>query len=553
MPPKVLLAYANPAVTAQPVPPYGMERIGQAFRMAGCEVRLEAPFLEADPVGAFRESLAWKPDLVGLSVRNVDDALVVRSVEGAGDIDTTFWLEDVKPLVAEAVAAVGAERVLVGGTAVSSGPEAVLRYLGATWGITGPAEDLCWRIGRALAQGRLEIPDDVRVVRPDAPRPRERGFGSDWKAPPGPTPRMGGYLALAQARGGRVAVQLSAGCDRRCHFCVEAHFLGFRVAPRPVDDVVAEITMLAKHGVRRIWLAASELNVPNDRHAIEVLRRIGHLKLDLQGFVQVAPVSDELLDAMEGAGLDPTGLSFEFGHLDERILKAGGGPANRAQVDKLVETWLRRGYQQLGGSVLLGSHWLENEDTVAGAIAAAREIDAALPLGLGLAYATGSRVYPETALARWVAAHREEARADLYGAVDDVEFVRPVVFCRPGSPRRLLAHVTRELSGTKGQMRPMNAEAPADAVRLRAEAFVNRGIWRLHQERPEDAERCLAEAVALAPDHLEALKQLALVRANALGDAPGAVDALTKLRAALPAGDPRHEEIGRALVALGGA
>ena len=33
-PPRVLLVYANPAITATPVVPYGMERIAHALRLA---------------------------------------------------------------------------------------------------------------------------------------------------------------------------------------------------------------------------------------------------------------------------------------------------------------------------------------------------------------------------------------------------------------------------------------------------------------------------------------------------------------------------------------
>lgn len=559
MSPRVLLVYANPAVTASPVPPYGMERISQAFRLAGCETRMESPFIEADPLAALQAALAWAPDLVGFSVRNIDDALVVRSELGPGDIDTRFYLDEIRPLVDAAIAAVGPERLLIGGAALSSGPLPVLRYLGAKVGISGPADDLCYWIGRALVRGEgVVLPADPRVIRDDdvpsgaahmgAARPR--GFGRTWRAPPGPTPRVGGWLRLANTRNGRVPVQISTGCDRRCTFCVEARFTGYAVMPRAIDDVVAEIEALQKVGVERFWLAASELNVPTAAHGTALLRRLAGRQLDLQVFVQVAPVDDDLLDALEAAGVDPTGLSFEFGHFDEDLLRKGAGPANRSAIEKLVELWTRRGYKQLGGSVLLGAHPDETWGTLDRALAYALELDSALPDGLGLSYATGGRVYPETALADQIARLGEAARPYLYGA-DDPSFVRPVIFSKPAAPRRLLAYVKAALAGARGFMGPMNTEAPADPARLDAERLVNRGIWRLSEGRFPEAAATFEEALIQWPEHLEALAQLALVQANALDDRAGAGKTLRKLLRLIKPEDMRRAEIERALMELG--
>ena len=423
------------------------------------------------------------------------------------------------------------------------------RYLGeGALAISGPAEDLAFGIARQLAAGQEPAPPpDARVLGAAAQPAR---WSPRWRAPPGPAARMGPYLGLALARGGRVPVRVSAGCDRRCSFCVEARFLGRAVVARPVEQIVAEIEALTRLGIRRFWLAASELNVPDERHAIELLRALSGRGLDLRGFVQVAPLSDALLDAMEDAGMDPEGLSFELGHLDDAVLRAGGGPANRAQIDQLVETWLRRGYRQLGGSVLLGAHPAETEETLGRAVEAALSIDRALPGGLGLAYACGARVYGRAPLADWVRDHWEEAAPHLYARAGDrldPELVRPVVFCRPGPPRALLRWLEGALAGARGPMGPMNAEAAGDA---RVEALVNRGIWRLQEDRWEEAAGCFREALGAAPAHLEALSQLARVAANHLGDPGEARGALRRLLAALPAGDPRREEVLRALNTL---
>lgn len=558
MSPRILVVYANPAVTATPVAPYGAERVAHAFRIAGCDARIVSPWLEARPGAALDAALdTFRPDLVGFSVRNVDDALVVRSEEGEGDLDTTFYLPAIRRLVRR-VQARGVP-VLLGGAALATMPEGVMRYLAVPHAIAGPADDLVWRLGRALAAGTpfpAALPDDPRVVRlageagaPDAVPDRTRGDADAFRPVPGPTPRDAAWIALAKARDGRVPVAVSAGCDRRCHFCVEASFLGWRVRARPVDEIVHEIGLLRRAGVRRVWLAASELNTPDGRHAVAVLRALAAAKLDVDvtGFLQPAPVDDELLDAFVGVGVDPSTLSWEFGHLDDALLRAGAGPANRASIDRLVERYVRRGHRVLGGSVLFGAHPLEDDASVDRALAAARAMDAALPGGLGLAYAAGGRVYAAAPLGRWVRDHFAEARPHLYGRVTP-GFVAPLVFCRPGAPRALLRRLRAGLAGCRGPMAPLNAEAAATPAELRAEHAINRAILAEAAGDVAGAERALRAALRARAEHPEALRQLGLLRVHRRRDVDGAAALFRRLRAAIP--EPRRGEIDVVLAQL---
>lgn len=595
MQPRVLVVYANPATTATPVAPYGAERVVHALRIAGCDARLVSPWLETRPGAALAAALdAFRPDLVGFSVRNVDDALIVRGEDGTTPIDTTFYLPKIRRLV-RLVQARGTP-ILLGGAALATLPDGVMRYLGVAHAIVGPADDLVWRLGRALVGGTpfpQALPDDVRVravpmfarrimgqgghappatpplegaAIPAANHPTPAPSGrhasgvhvaSIFRAVPGPTPRDPAWIVLARARNGRVPVALSTGCDRRCHFCVEASFLGGRVSPRAVDEIVHEIKLLRDAGVRRVWLAASELNVPDVRHATAVLRALRGLDVDVTGFLQPAPVDDALLDAFVDAGVDPSSLSWELGHLDDVLLRAGAGPANRASIDRLVDLYIRRGHAVLGGSMLLGAHPREDDASVDRALAAAREIDAALggqappsaetraPRGLGLAYAAGGRVYAAAPLGRWVEANLAQARPHLYGRITP-GFVAPVVFCRPGAPRALLRRIREGLAGCGGPMAPLNGEAPASTAVLAAEHAVNRAILALHARDVGAAERALRAALRRAPEHPESLRQLALLRANFRGDRAGALVLLTRLRAVVGP----EPEVDRAIAAL---
>ncbi|MDP6935057.1 MAG: radical SAM protein, partial [Myxococcota bacterium] len=391
----MLLVYANPSVGTYPVSPMGLERIAHAFEQQGCQTRLSCPFLHTDPTAALEAALRPLPDLVGLSIRNIDDAQVVTRTEGASDLDTTFHLDSVRPLVQTALRAVGSERVLVGGSALPQEARSILEYLGAPIGIVGPAEDLCARIGKSLhSGGSPALPDDPRLIRVERTKREHWRAGAQGTPLPGSAPRDPVFLQRCRDLELFVPILLSSGCDRRCHYCIEARVTGRAVVPRPVEQVVAEVQTLREQGLSRFWLVASELNVPTAHHTTRVLRELNDMGLDLQGFFQAAPVPDSLLDAMEDAGMDPETVNFELGHLDESILRSGGGPTNRRQIDELVETYHRRGYRTLCASVLFGSHPHETEDTLEGALRDIRSIDQSFPLGLELGYACGARVYP---------------------------------------------------------------------------------------------------------------------------------------------------------------
>lgn len=545
----MLVVYANPARTVSPVPPYGAERIAHAFVLSGCTVRLCAPWLDPRPLHTLDRELAAGPALVAVSLRNVDDALVVRGVDGRGAIDTEWYL----PAVARAIERVKARGVpvVLGGAAVAAMPGELAAYFGVEHVVAGPGEDLAFRIGRGLVEGRgLVVPDDPRVWRPGAAP--ARGRADAWQAPPGPTPRMGEYLALARAKGGRVPVTIATGCDRRCSFCVEPTFYGWRVRPRPVDEIVHELTLLRRAGVRRIWLAASELNVPDTRHAVAVLRAIAAARLDVEvtGFVQPAPVDDVFLDALVEAGVDPASLSWELGHLDESLLRRGAGPANLPQIERLVEHAVARGWRTLGGSVLFGAHPHEDEGSLARAVARAQAFDRALPDGFGLAYATGGRVYPGTPLAAWVRAHADEARPHLYGRWRE-DLLAPVVFCRPGPPRLLLARVQEALRGHRGCAQVLNGEAAATQRQLRAEAWVDRALIRAWREDGRGAVRAASAALRIDPGHRGALRARALASSNLLGDGEAARRDLQALLA--QASPAEAAELRAALGVLGGA
>ncbi len=66
-------------------------------------------------------------------------------------------------------------------------------------------------------------------------------------------------LPEPKAEGAKAFVSVMEGCSKYCTFCVVPYTRGEEIS-RPVDDVIAEITVLAKNGVREINLLGQNVN-----------------------------------------------------------------------------------------------------------------------------------------------------------------------------------------------------------------------------------------------------------------------------------------------------
>src|SRR4029450_13588955 len=130
---RVLLVHANPFQRVTPVPAYGLERLRPAIEPTGAEVELIDPYLVSDdPLGFAREAArSFRPDLIGLGIRIIDDCIVVDRLEAPADepIDVSFLLPEIREL-RRALGEVAPEAVFVaGGAGFSACPQECLEYL----------------------------------------------------------------------------------------------------------------------------------------------------------------------------------------------------------------------------------------------------------------------------------------------------------------------------------------------------------------------------------------------------------------------------------------
>ncbi len=240
---RTLLIVANREQFPEPAFPVGTLYVAGALEAAGARARVFDAGLHRRPLTALRAELAaFRPDVVGLSLRNADNA--------AWPCTRTYaaWYARVAATVREV--APGA-RVVAGGPAYSIFARELRRVLLTRDGVVGDGE----AAARLLAEGRLpggivELPlEDLTGVS----LPRDLG------------------VAFPGAHRYRTAgVQTARGCPHRCIYCTYPWLEGARLRPRPAEAVADEFERLRRDlGVAEVFVVDSSFNATED-HLVAV-------------------------------------------------------------------------------------------------------------------------------------------------------------------------------------------------------------------------------------------------------------------------------------------
>ncbi len=127
--------------------------VAEAAERAGHEVSLvDLMFERAHLKAVQREMERIHPDVVGLSVRNIDNN-DMRS--------PAFFIRDLIPLI-DTVRRFTSAPVILGGAAVSVMPEELLRYTGASWAVLGDGEKVFPMLLDKLS--RSESPEEIQGI-----------------------------------------------------------------------------------------------------------------------------------------------------------------------------------------------------------------------------------------------------------------------------------------------------------------------------------------------------------------------------------------------------
>jgi len=387
--PRVLLVSTNRERQPMPVLPNGLACVASALDAAGHAVRVADLCFARDPVAAARQAAgAFRPDVVGVSVRNIDnsDSIALRH----------YTPEAAEVLGALRAAAPGAT-VLAGGAAFGVAPESLFRELGVDYAVAGDGERAAAALVEALAAGRAAsaVPGLVHMAG------AEVAFnppGEDADLDALPRPRLHRWLDVRryQRHGATVPIQTKRGCVYKCVYCTYRNVEGWGYRLRAPELVVDEMEELVREaGVRHFDFVDSTFNSPPG-HAIAVCealvrRRLG-ARLETMNFTP-ASASPELLAAMRRAGFTSLGITAESA--SDPVLARLEKGFTAARVREVAERVERAGIRTLWIFLVGGPG--ETEATLEETLAFAAE---RLGRGDAVYLTVGLRIYPGTTLHR---------------------------------------------------------------------------------------------------------------------------------------------------------
>ncbi|MDA8126567.1 MAG: radical SAM protein [Deltaproteobacteria bacterium] len=252
---KVLLISANRTQTPHPVYPLGLDYVRGALTP-----RHEVRILDVNAAEAEEQLAAElrddRPDLVGLSLRNIDnvDTLATKSYLAG--------YEQLVRLVRE-----GAETpIVLGGSGFSIFPGELMSLLDADFGVVGAGESISLLV-EALEKGENPsgLPGIVTRKNPAKPPVAWPGTVSRQLAPADARQRF--YLE----RGGIMNLQSKRGCPFRCSYCSYPHLEGRQFRFFPPDEVAREARELEELGARYLFITDSTFNADPD-HSLAVAK-----------------------------------------------------------------------------------------------------------------------------------------------------------------------------------------------------------------------------------------------------------------------------------------
>ena len=360
--------------------PLGLGMVAAAARRAGHDVELLNVRAGDIPAESVAEAVTrFRPDVVGFSVRNVDD----QNMQSP-----RFLL----PLVAEAIAACRVHTdapVVVGGAGYSIFPRQILAFLGAGLGVRGEGE-----AAFPALLGRLERGEDVSGL------PGVDVAGRPGDVPPAPARDLDAF-PLPDETTWRSAdpddpellipVQSRRGCPLDCSYCSTATIEGRPIRFRSPSRVAAHVARLCEAGFHRFYFVDNVFNLPAG-YALSLCREITALRLPIAWRCILYPsaLTGELADAMAEAGCVEASLGFESGSVP--VLAAMNKRFGPGDVREVSEALARRGIRR-NGFLLLGGPG-ETPETIEQSLAFADSLRLE-----SLKITAGIRVYPGTLLA----------------------------------------------------------------------------------------------------------------------------------------------------------
>ncbi len=376
---RVLLISANQETEPYPVYPIGLASIASSAKKSGHNIQCIDMCFDEDNLSEVLDKFC--PEVIGISIRNVDNLTWPRSVS---------FLPALEELVKTCLEYVDKNKIVVGGSGYSLFPDSLLKKLGLTYGIQGEGE-----IAFCKFLECCENKSDMNSVPSLVQRKGDNFFFNNITRTdhldnlPLPS-RKDFHSKRYMTTGGMGNIQTKRGCGLKCIYCTYSLLDGSRIRVRSPELIVDEIESFLNNGMDYIYFVDDIFTFPR-QHAYEICSKIieRRLKPSWTAFVNPSHVDEELLVLMKRAGC--TGIEYGTEAGCNTMLRNMGKNFNTNAVKKAAELSKKAGLKSCHYLLFGGPG--ENRDTIKKSCEFIASLDSTAVIAM-----TGIRIYPQTRL-----------------------------------------------------------------------------------------------------------------------------------------------------------
>lgn len=287
---RIALISCNMAQEPYPVYPLGLSIIAEAARASGHTVfEWDLLMHKGSLSGAAGFIQSHQPDYIGLSLRNIDTV---------NYNEQKSYVHGYRKMV-DTIRQVSPAPIILGGSAFTILPEAILQATGADYGITGEGEIAFCDLINVLENGSTP----AGKILP--PRPRLSGKQM------GIAPRNNHFADFYLKKGGMLNVQTKRGCPHLCAYCSYPTLEGRLYRQRPAEEVADEVEMLIKEHHADYYAVTDSVFNDSTGHYLEIAEALVRRNIATPWMCFLRPdyfTADEV-DLLKRAGLS----SIEWG------------------------------------------------------------------------------------------------------------------------------------------------------------------------------------------------------------------------------------------------
>ena len=368
----LLFVNTNQTRMPDPVPPIGLSYLAGAMRRA----QHDCDIFDLTFQSQFEEKLkasirGRKPEVIGLSLRNVDNTAYPKTVS---------YFEHFQKIVRICREVAPETPIVVGGPAFSLFPEEFMESLDVDYGIAGEGEIALLELLEKLESG--DFPTEKIIFHAQGGQVNLDELTPAWD------------LIETQRYfhdGGSLNIQTKRGCRFKCAYCSYPLLEGASVRQRSPEKVVDEMEYcFNEYGIDYFFFVDNVFNYPRE-HSIAICDTIIKRGLKVKWTAYTSPgVEDEkMFSIYKEAGCD----ALDFGS-DAMSNVSLATMSKWFTVTKIKEAshWCRKYEINFSHSLIFGSPG-ETKDSVEETIANVHECDPTVVIAM-----IGVRLYPNTPL-----------------------------------------------------------------------------------------------------------------------------------------------------------